>query len=355
MSLNPFINTLDDALDPLIELNPIIQYAEPVLNDLVCVGYTGANDLEIGVTTYNVIRKAENYIRYNIFSEERVSGNTICGISGSQSYKYYTIESVDDSYDNTSLVANDTKNLHIMTMRNRYLNDIAWLKGRIAKYDALMNDIDIEDVQDLITNVNMAIKKTEYLTYQFLNQVLGIHIKSDVVDLETSIYDNENLEVQERVLCSKTRHLVYNVERHNILDEVLNFEKGLVYDLIEGTLLRIVTEPETYVPKDKYFTYEHMLQLNIDLEKIFDIVSLIPFLNQGMIDLFNALLKLKYELVKVMDNIRYESEKVLISISKITNELPYIVGEFLLDTTSVYDKVVKRGIRLTPIENSYKR
>lgn len=395
---NTFINSVDNNTDPVIEsvYYQLINYPAPVEHQVSYVGFTlggGATlSLEVGSTTQDIAKKAENYVRYNIFdglqqlADDRAgvtgetvdanidtyldgltydgttlaswgSGDTLSAQSGS-----FWIESQSTDYNNVSTNANNAKNAYIARLRSQFLNDAAWMKGKIALYDALMNDIDVEDVQDLLRRVNNIIRRNEYTVYQFLNQMLAIHAKvnEDALNVDLGHANHQvggtggNIYLLRELVQSSFKKI--NIQQNETNDDlVVAADVTREYDLVQDVLYYITEsciKPDgtgSYNPRDAVYTYEQMLALNEDLETVFDVVAFFPTMSVRIAEVMNQVLLMKTVLVNEMDTVRYHAESILINISRISNELPYLVGEYMIGKNMEYNTYVKEHIRLTPI------
>lgn len=416
-----FINSVDNNTDPVIESTQyqLINYVGATSHQVSYSGFTlggGATmSLEVGETTRNIVMKAENYVRYNLFYQNppyydgdnhlsylysslkltypsynsysmylndlkyRTTEETMPGMTGPYKVplnpyedeieneqilpkRYYGLHSAlpHDYKTSNSNDANNSKDNYINLLKINFLDSCAWIKGKIALYDALLNDIDIEDVQDLITIINILIIRNDYLVYQFLNQMLAIHTKTNsnalgqafghinhsVTGLHSNFYP-----VKELFLSAIFNKLVSTEPESDEL-HITSAESNRELTLLENVIYYIKYSsiiPDTntsYNYLDAVYTYEQMLRLNEDLEIIFDVVPFIPVMNVNIITILNSILDLKTTLVNEMDIVRYEAEKVLINVSRITNELPYIVGDYMRDKNNEYNTNVKPSIRL---------
>jgi hypothetical protein len=147
-----------------------------------------------------------------------------------------------------------------------------------------------------------------------------------------------------------------NIQQNETNDTlVVDADVTREYDLVQDVLYYITEsciKPDgsgSYDPLDAVFNNEQMLALNEDLETIFDVVAFFPTMSVRIADVLNQVLQMKTVLVNEMDTVRYHAETILINISRISNELPYLVGEYMLGKNIEYNANVRDHIRLSPI------
>lgn len=357
---NTFIDANVTNADPVIEPNPLITYVPPTLQPIEYEGWTGnVIELEIGETTSQVIERATTgvfFFRHNLLGADKTgyaaAANKVDYINNTLVFASNPVSGqIQNKFGYSTNISN--KNSYLNNLKTAFITVMAQIRTEISARDALINDTQIENVNQVLSEVASLLKENEYLVYGFVCDVLSLYMieytnmtsaqmqgyAKYLLDSKSTPVDfNSDPSVQD---ISDLRSVIYNASSPDSLDTMWGRIKAFINDENLGD--------------DLPYTYEQMKELSEDMTKIFDIVSFVASANTNITDLFNKLLELKTILVNKMNFISFHSEQALGVVSQTTNNTPYEVGNFLLEKYYDYQSRIKTRIRLTPTEGSRRR
>lgn len=318
--------------DPIGLIETLYQLSNPQLQQVVYSGFTSYGPIELeGETRLNYIQRAVTTVDFLKINIADISAyNALSGETAKNDY----IEALNTDHDANPLGYNTVvgytedvsdKNNYISVLKNNYLSYLSGLRADFGQYDALLFQIEVEDLRQLIIDINLSIRRNEYQMYRYLKNILKTHYTGISTIAGTDLFDLLKSEFEVKLSPSTS--------------DILN-EKALLNYVIQAVRNRIKVS--------NLYSYKQMNELSKDLKNIIDIVPFIPTLNTDMTNMLGQVWEVYHELFNEMDAISVLCEMVLIEISNVTNEVPYNLSTYLSDKNKQYDDTVRTYIRLRP-------
>lgn len=278
------------------------------------------------------------------FDAELVSDRAdyIEGLSFGNDIKY-----IQNNYSNPNSIvyAHVEKDTFVNALRNTFLNKMSTLKTMIAEYDALINDTNTYDTYDYTVRVQQLISVNNYYIYHFIADILSVHLKNF-----SSVGDTSS------ILHSYLRKKFDLIESPEVpANTPSSIQVDAVYDLIGsyasatgmiGYIKNLIDTTNTNVSET--YTYEHMMEISVELKKILEVVPFFAYVSEKMVYLINDVTQLSNYLTNQMNLVSNAAEIALQKISLAFNETPFEIGYHVIDQNRVYENSLKNVIRLQP-------